>query len=61
MTMWICLSESLISGIVVWVQFTILFNLIMNKSNKNKEKPCGIDMAFFITGIILYLITQLIK
>ena len=56
--MWILLSESIIVGIISFVIGTIIFNLSINKTNKDKSKPYGIDFAFFMTGIILHLILE---
>jgi hypothetical protein len=60
--MWILLIESLIVGFIFWVMGTIIFNLSINKNNnENKyKKPYGIDLAFFTTGIIPYIILDLI-
>jgi hypothetical protein len=57
--MFIYAIESIIVGIVVFIIGTILFNLSINRNNKNYEKPNGIDFAFFTTGIILYLVMEL--
>lgn len=58
--MWILLIESTFIGFITWVIGIIIFNLSINKPNKNKQKPYGIDLAFFITGAILYIIYNLI-
>lgn len=57
--MWILITESLIIGIITWILGTISFNLSINKTNKDKEKPYGIDLAFFTTGVIIHLIIEL--
>lgn len=54
--MFALLIESLLSGLFFWVIGTIIFNLSINKPNKDKNKPYGIDLAFFITGIIICII-----
>jgi hypothetical protein len=53
--MWSLLSESIIIGIITFVIGTIIFNLSINKSNKDEIKPYGINFAFFITGVILHI------
>jgi hypothetical protein len=50
--------ESITIGFISWVIGTIAFNLSINKINKDKNKPYGIDLAFFITGLFLYLIFE---
>lgn len=59
--MWILLTESSIVGFITWVIGTIIFNLSINKNNnENKyKKPYGIDLAFFMTGVILHIISDL--
>ena len=56
--MWATISESITIGFVTWVIGTIIFNLSINKTNKNKNKPYGIDLAFFTTGLFLYLFLE---
>lgn len=57
--MWILIIESIIIGIITWIIGTILFNLSINKPNKNNLKPYGIELAFFMTGIIINIINEL--
>jgi hypothetical protein len=57
--MWILLTESVIIGFICFVIGTIVFNLSINKTNKDKEKPYGINLAFFMTGIILHIFLEL--
>jgi hypothetical protein len=57
--MWIFITESIITGIITWIMGTILFNLSINKSNKDKQKPYGIELAFFMTGLIVYIIDEI--
>jgi hypothetical protein len=52
--------EAIIMGIITFIIGTIIFNLSINKNNNNKEKPGGIDLAFFTTGVILYLVIELL-
>ena len=59
--MWILLIESTLVGFITWIIGTIIFNLSINKLNKNKAKPYGIDLAFFVTGLILYILNNTIK
>lgn len=56
--MLLTIVESTIIGFITWVIGTIIFNLTINKINKDKNKPYGIDVAFFITGIFLYLFLE---
>jgi len=56
--MLLTIVESTIIGFITWVIGTIAFNLTINKINKDKKKPYGINIAFFITGIFLYLIFE---
>lgn len=58
--MFILLIESIIVGIITSIIGIIIFDLSINKDNKNEIKPYGIDLAFFITGIIVYIITEII-
>jgi len=56
--MWILLSESVIIGFICFVIGTIIFNLSINRTNKDKEKPYGINFAFFMTGVILHIFLE---
>lgn len=56
--MWEIIFESTIVGFITWVIGTIIFNLTINKTNKNSRKPYGIGTAFFITGVILCIINH---
>lgn len=58
--MFILLIESIIVGIITSIIGIIIFDLSINKDNKDEIKPYGIDLAFFITGIIVYIITEII-
>ena len=53
--MLILFIESIIVGIIMCIIGIILFDMTINKNNKTKTKPYGIDLAFFISGIIIYL------
>ena len=39
----------------------IIFNLSINKHNKKNKNPFGIDIAFFVTGVILYTFITFIE
>ena len=54
------LTESLIVGIITLVIGNIIFNISVNKVNKEKKKPSGINFSFFITGFILHLSLEFI-
>lgn len=56
--MWELILESIIVGFITWVIGTIIFNLSINKTNKDNRKPYGIGTAFFITGVILCIINH---
>jgi hypothetical protein len=49
------LIESIIIGIITLTIGTIIFNLSINKVNKEKNKPYGLNFSFFITGVILHI------
>jgi hypothetical protein len=48
--------ESVVSGIVTLIIGTIIFNLTINKKNKDIEKPKSINIAFFMTGLVISLL-----
>lgn len=52
------MAESVIVGLISWVIGTIIFNLSINKQNKDKEKPYGIGVAFFMTGLIIHILLE---
>ena len=52
--------ESVIVGIITYIIGIIMFNLTINKKNKNKEEPFGLHIAFFATGFFLHIIIELI-
>jgi hypothetical protein len=52
------LLESSMIGIIILIIGTIIFNLTINKENKDKNKPYGISMAFFMTGFITNLLLE---
>ncbi len=49
------ISESLVAGVLTFIIGTIIFNLTINKNNKNKPKPAYINIAFFMTGFVLHI------
>jgi hypothetical protein len=51
--------ESLIAGVITFIIGTIIFNLTINKQNKNEEKPDKINMAFFMTGVVMNLLLSI--
>jgi hypothetical protein len=53
------LFESILGGIIFWIIGTIIFSLTINKLNNKSDKPWGINLAFFMTGVILYIICEL--
>ncbi len=51
--------QSICVGFITLFIGTIIFNLSMNKINdNNKNKPKGINFAFFITGVILHILLE---
>ena len=54
--MWVLATESLIVGIITFIIGMMIFNLTINKNNKDKNKPYGINIALFLTGVITYII-----
>jgi hypothetical protein len=52
--------ESSIIGFISWIIGSIIFNLSINKKNKDRKKPYGIDFAFFSTGLLLNIILELV-
>jgi hypothetical protein len=63
--MWCTIYESIIVGIITLIIGNIIFNLSINKQqnkelDKNEIKPYGINLAFFMTGLILHIILELL-
>jgi hypothetical protein len=52
--------EASIIGIITYIICIIIFNLTINKKNKNREELFGLHIAFFATGFFLYFIIALI-
>ncbi len=52
------LINSFFFGYITFVIGTIIFNLQINNKNKNNNKPLGIDIAFFTTGVIIYILIK---
>ena len=55
--------ETISSGIIMFVICTILFNLTINKENSanNNKYPIGINLSFFLLGVVLYFILDYIN
>jgi hypothetical protein len=51
--------ESGIAGLLTFIIGTIIFNLTLNKNNKDSKKPDSINIAFFATGVVLNLFLTL--
>lgn len=51
--------ESIMVGVIILIIGTIIFNLSINKKNKDKHKPYGVSMAFFMTGFITNLLLEM--
>jgi len=52
--------NAIIVGIITLIIGTIVFNLTINKKNKSDKKPFGLNLAFFATGFLLHIISELI-
>jgi hypothetical protein len=52
--------NAIIVGIITLIIGTIVFNLTINKKNKDNEKPFGLHISFFATGFFLHFIVELI-
>jgi hypothetical protein len=57
--MWVLTIESLIVGIITFIIGMMIFNLTINKNNKDIHKPYGINIAFFLTGVIIYIVLEI--
>jgi uncharacterized membrane protein len=55
------LIEAFVIGIITLIIGTIIFNLTINKKNKYIEKPFGLNISFFATGFLIYIISELIN
>ena len=51
--------QSLFIGLITCIIGYVIFNLSSNKHNNNKVKPYGVEIAFFISGVIIYLFLNL--
>ena len=52
--------ESSLIGFITFVIGTILFNLSINRNNIGKnDKLHGINIAFFMTGVMIHVILEL--
>ena len=58
--MWILLLESTMIGFICFVIGSIIFNLSLNKTNKDKIQPYGINFAFFMTGVIFHILLEFV-
>jgi hypothetical protein len=56
--MFAILLESSMVGMIILIIGTIIFNLSINKENKDAHKPYGISTAFFMTGFITNLVLE---
>lgn len=53
------LLESILAGVMTFIIGTIIFNLSINKSNQSNPQPDTINIAFFMTGVVLNLFLSL--
>jgi Kef-type K+ transport system membrane component KefB len=52
--------EAIVIGIITLILGKIIFNLSINKKNKNEKQPITLDISFFITGFILHFFIEII-
>ena len=52
--------EAFSIGLITLIIGTIIFNLTINKKNKYINKPFGLNISFFATGFLIYIINELI-
>lgn len=50
-------TEASISGLIVLIIGKMVMGLTMKKNN-NKNHPKGIELAFFLTGLIIHFIAE---
>ena len=53
--------EAIVMGLVSLMLGIIIFNLTINKNNKDNIKPFGLNIVFFSTGFLLHIIFELIN
>lgn len=54
--------NSLFSGLIFFLLFDMIFKNFTDKKKLNTiKKPFGIRLSFFITGIIIYLLSYYLK
>jgi len=58
---YIIFIEAIIFGILTFIIGTIIFNLTINKNNKHKVEPFGLNIAFFATGFFLNIIFEIVN
>lgn len=52
--------ESLIMGIITYILGIIIFNITFKNKNDD-SKPYGIEIVFFITGVVLHIFIEMIS
>ena len=52
-------SESVIMGLITYIIGLIIFNLSF-KNRTDDNKPKGLNMVFFLTGVFLHIIIELV-
>jgi len=56
------IMNSLFSGLIFFLLFDMIFKNFTDKKKLNTiKKPFGIRLSFFITGIIIYLLSYYLK
>lgn len=51
--------ESIIMGFITYIVGLIIFNMSF-KNKKEDTKPKGLNLVFFLTGVFLHIIIELI-
>ena len=55
------ITNCIFSGIIIYLLFSIILLKLKKDGIEKKNKPIGIKLSFFITGILLYLLSYFIN
>jgi hypothetical protein len=54
--------NSIVSGLIIFLIFDMIFKKFTNSKKLNTiKKPFGVRLSFFVTGIIIYLLSYYLK
>lgn len=53
------ISESVIMGFITYILGIVIFYLTF-KNKKDDDKPKGLEIVFFITGVVLHIFIEII-